>query len=365
MANPNPKQQTNVPARVPDTTINDLRHLLEKYKDQIAMALPKHITAERMMRVALTAFSRTPLLAKCSATSICGALVQASILGLEPDGMSGEAFLIPYWNTKAGGYECQMQAGYKGIVKLARNTGEISLIDAQPVHENDFFEFQKGSDTYWIHKWDPRKERGAIYGYWAGYVLKDGGRNFEFMSVPEIEAHRDQYSQGAYKKSRGQFVLDDQQQKILTGPWADSPDWMFRKTPLMQCLKLAPKSYQLRTAMTLSETADAGTAQTFVDIPKELAAVPMEPAGDDDEIAHPQAKAEPAAEGKPVEQPVLLISDVQARRLEQIAEESGWRQKDMLAWLKAKYLVAAVSDIKAVDYDHIIEVIRAGGEIPQ
>jgi len=62
-----------------------------------------------------------------------GALVQASILGLEPDGMSGEAFLIPYWNTKAGGYECQMQPGYKGVVKLARNTGEIMQIDAQPI----------------------------------------------------------------------------------------------------------------------------------------------------------------------------------------------------------------------------------------
>ena len=35
----------NTPARVADTTINDLRHLLEKYKDQISMALPKHITA--------------------------------------------------------------------------------------------------------------------------------------------------------------------------------------------------------------------------------------------------------------------------------------------------------------------------------
>jgi recombination protein RecT len=356
----------NTPARVADTTINDLRHLLEKYKDQISMALPKHITAERMMRVALTTFSRTPLLAKCSATSICGALVQASILGLEPDGMSGEAFLIPYWNTKAGGYECQMQAGYKGIVKLARNSGEYSLIDAQPVHENDLFEFQKGSETYWVHKWDPRKDRGPIFGYWAGYVLKDGGRNFEFMSVDEINAHRDQYSQGAYKKLRGQLVLDDKGQKILTGPWADSPDWMYRKTPLMQSLKLAPKSITLRTAMTLNDTADAGMAQNFVDVPKELNAVPVdEPA--EEPIAQPTAKAHAAKAPDPKPEataPVVLITAVQAKRLEQIGEEGGWRQKDMLAWLKEKYSVESVSDIRAVDYDHIVEVIRAGGEIP-
>jgi recombination protein RecT len=261
-----------------------------------------------------------------------------------------------------------MQAGYKGLVKLARNSGEYSLIDAQPVHENDTFEFAKGSDTYWIHKWDPRKERGPIYGYWAGYVLKDGGRNFEFMSVSEIEAHRDQYSQGAYKKSKGQFILDGNGKKILTGPWSDSPDWMYRKTPLIQSLKLAPKSYQLRTAMTLNDQADAGLAQTFVDIPKEIAAVPMdEPAGD--EIPEPQPKAEtkpdPAAEkaGKPATEGVILISDVQARRLEQIAEDSGWRQKDMLAWFRKDYKIESVSDVRAVDYDRIVEMLKSAGDV--
>jgi len=355
-----------VPARRPaKTEINDLRHLLEKYKDQIAMALPRHVTPERMIRVALTAFSRTPLLAECSATSICGALVQASILGLEPDGMSGEAFLIPYWSTKAGGYECQMQPGYKGIVKLARNSGEYSLIDAQPVHENDLFEFQKGSETYWVHKWDPRKDRGPIYGYWGGYKLKDGGANFEFMSVSEIDAHRDQYSQGAYKRSKGQFVLDNEGKKILQGPWRDSPDWMYRKTPLMQGLKLGPKSISLRTAMTLSDTADSGRAQTFVDLPKELNPVQDEP---EDEIAVPQAKtasAGPTAtEEKTDPKPVLLINDIQAKRFEQICEESGWRQRDVLVWLKKEYKIDGVADIRAVDYDTIIEIIRAGGEIP-
>ena len=357
------------PQRREKTTVNDLRYLLEKYKDQIAMALPKHISAERMMRVALTTFNRTPLLAECSATSICGALVQASILGLEPDGMSGEAFLIPYWSTKAGGYECQMQAGYKGIVKLARNTGEYRMIDAQPVHEGDTFEFQKGSETYWLHKWDPKRERGPIYGYWAGYTLKDGGANFEFMSVAEIEAHRDQYSQGAYKKLRGQFVLEDGK-KVLTGPWKDSPDWMYRKTPLIQCLKLGPKSYQLRTAMTLTDQSDAGMSQQFTDLPKELNPVPDEEPGAEDEIGRPQEKApqEKAAAStekpKAACEPALLITQVQVRRLETIAEESGWRSGDVIAWLKANYLIDSVSDIKVIDYDHIVSLLKSGGSIP-
>lgn len=355
------QQETRV-ART-DTTINELRGMLEKYKDQISMALPKHISAERMMRVALTTFSRTPLLAKCSATSICGALVQASILGLEPDGISGECYLIPYWSTKAGGYECSMQPGYRGLVKLARNSGEYSMIDAQPVHENDQFEFQKGSETYWLHRWDQRKERGPIYGYWGGYRLKDGGCNFEFMSVAEIEAHRDHYSQGAFRKERGQIVRDKDGNKILQGPWAESPDWMYRKTPLIQALKLAPKAIELRTAVTLQESVDRGMGQQFVDLPKELSAVPVD---DDPPEEDPQttdtATTAPAEEKKKPEADVL-ITQVQIRRLETIADENGMALT-LLAWLKEKYKLDAVADIRAADYERIVQLIRAGGDEP-
>lgn len=350
--------RSNVPAtRPPATTSNDLRRLLDQYKGQIEMALPKHVTAERMIRVALTAFNKLPLLARCSATSICGALVQASILGLEPDGLSGEAYLIPYWNTKAGGYECQMQPGYKGLVKLARNTGEISTIDAQPVHDKDQFEFQKGSETFWVHKWDPRAERGPIYGYWAGYVLKDRGCNFEFMNVSEIEAHRDQYSQGAFQKEKGQFVLDKDGNKTLQGPWKDSPDWMYRKTPLIQVLKLAPKSVHLHTSLQLNEQADAGLAQNFVDLPREL-----NPAAAEDsptsEIPDPQAK-DAAQKGEQA----VLITATQAKRLESIAEEFGWRQPELQAFLNKHHGIGSVHDVKAADYDRIMEHVKGGAPV--
>lgn len=369
-------QQNNTPARRPKTDINDLRKLLEKFRDQIAMALPRHVTPERMIRVALTAFGRTPRLAECSAISICGALVQASILGLEPDGMSGEAFLIPYWNGKIRGYDCQMQPGYKGIVKLARNSGEYSLIDAQPVHESDTFEFQKGSETFWVHKWDPRKPRGPIYGYWAGYRLKDGGANFEFMSVAEIEAHRDQYSQGAYQKERGELVLDAEGKRILTGPWRDSPDWMYRKTPLLQALKLGPKSYQLRQAMTYSETADAGTAQSFIDIPKELAA-PLEEDTEQQGDDIPQAKAKEDAgaqqqkqnpdpkSGPQTDAPTLVITETQGKRIMQIAADVGWQKNEVLKFLEKDYKVKTLADVRAVDYDQIVEIIQTGGGVPK
>lgn len=280
----------------------ELQKFLEDHKAQIANALPRHITPERMIRLALTAYSRGSLLQKCDMRTIAGSIVMASIMGLECDGISGEAYLIPYYNSKAGGYECQLQPGYIGLVKLARNSGEFSIIDAQPVHEKDDFDFEKGSDVWWRHKWPKSGERGKILGYWAGYVLKDGGKNFEYWTKETIEAHRDHYSQGAYKKDRGVFVKDAQGNKILQGPWADSPDWMFRKTPLKQVLKLAPKSYEMRVMMALDDRSEAEVRQPFtIDVPLELQP-PMEDNNDEsvipEPIKEPQQKTEPKAEEK-------------------------------------------------------------------
>ena len=225
-----------------------LQGFLEVYKGQIQMALadPKTMTADRMIRIAMSSIGRQPMLKKCTMASIAACLVQSSFLGLEPDGL-GEAYLIPFWNSKLqvadrkGGYECQLQVGYLGLVKLARNTREFSVIDAQAVHENDEFEFEKGSETWWRHKWAKTGPRGKVIGYWAGWALKDGGKQFEYWTVEQIEAHRDRYSQAAWKSEwnpqtkRKEIVIDKETGKpILQGPWADSPDWMYKKTPLKQ-----------------------------------------------------------------------------------------------------------------------------------
>lgn len=302
-------QQTNAVAKPPagappaNSNLTTVQSLLERFKGQIAVALPKHMTPERMIRVALTAVSQTPKLMECNPYTICGAIVQASILGLEPNSTLGEAFLVPYWNKKAnsgrGGYDCQLQVGYKGHVKLARNSGEIAMVDAQPVYENDDFECEKGDTPYLKHRWAKSGSRGKVVGYWAGFKTKDGVFNFEYWTLEQVEEHRDKYT-----KSR------DRNDKIY-GPWVDNPDWMCRKTVLIQVLKLAPKSVQVATAIALDEQAGAGVSQRFsLDVPLEL-----QPAhGDDDtqQIEAPQRASqappaptpEPAASGPaPVTQP--------------------------------------------------------------
>jgi recombination protein RecT len=256
--------------------------LLEKYKGQIAVALPRHLTPERMIRIALTAVSQTPKLQECNPYTICGAIVQASILGLEPNSTLGEAFLVPYWNKKAnngkGGYDCQLQIGYKGHVKLARNSGEIAMVDAQPVYDGDDFEFEKGDAPYLKHKWGKKGARGNVIGYWAGFKTKDGTFNFEYWSLEEITSHRDKYTKSRDREGR------------IYGPWIDNPDWMCRKTVLIQSLKLAPKSVQLATALAVDEHPGAAFS---IDVPLEL-----QPAQEDEPLALQEPKRK-ASDGKP------------------------------------------------------------------
>src|SRR5687768_6563763 len=97
----------------------DLLAFLQKSKGAVEMALPKHLNADRMMRLALTCFSTNPALRKCSGQSILASVVVASQLGLEP-GIAGQAYLIPYGNT------CTLVPGWQGLVSLLNNSGRAT-----------------------------------------------------------------------------------------------------------------------------------------------------------------------------------------------------------------------------------------------
>lgn len=279
-----PTANTKAVAKAPTNTLTTLMGMLEKHKDQIAMALPRHMTPERMIRVALTAVSTNNMLMKCTPNSIAGAIVQSSILGLEPSSVLGESYLVPFFNkhlvidgqTKKGGYEAQLIPGYRGLIKLARNSGQMSVVDAQVVHENDEWEFEKGSNIYWRHKWARRGPRGNWDGVWAGYCLKDGGKNFEYWTVEQIEEHRDEFSKGAFEMEwnesahQKEYVRDADGNRVLTGAWLSSPEWMYKKTVLKQALKLAPSDVNLATALALDEMGDGGLPQTMDVLPQDM-----------------------------------------------------------------------------------------------
>lgn len=113
-------------------------------KAQLAAALPKHIAPDRMIRIVTTEIRKTPALANCDMQSFIGAVVQCSQLGLEPGSALGHAYLLPFGNgkSKSGQPNVQLIVGYRGMIDLARRSGQIVSISARTVRESDKFHFE-------------------------------------------------------------------------------------------------------------------------------------------------------------------------------------------------------------------------------
>jgi recombination protein RecT len=234
-----------------------LQDLLTRHKDQIAMALPRHMSADRMLRVALTAATTTPALLKCDARSVAGCIVQAAILGLEPSSILAEAYLVPFGKT------CQLIPGWKGLLKLVRNSGELVMVNAQEVRAKDTFDFEDGLDPILRHKRAPGgpEERGPVVAYWAGAVLRGGGKQFVVMTRSEVEVHAKKYSKA-----------------FTSGPWKTEFDEMAKKTCLRKLCKYLPASVESQIACAIDEQQEAGIPQQFApEVPLELQPAPGAP----------------------------------------------------------------------------------------
>ena len=171
-----------------------LKALVVSMEGQIKKALPSVLTPERFTRMVMTALSTKPELQQCTPESFLGAMMQAAQLGVEPNTPLGQAYLIPYKNK--GRLECQFQLGYKGLLDLAYRSGEVSVVDAQAVHENDEFSYEYGLDPKLKFK-PSLKDRGPVIAYYAMFKTKDGGYNFAVMSREDVENHAKQYSKAA------------------------------------------------------------------------------------------------------------------------------------------------------------------------
>ena len=199
-----------------------LQDYIKSMESEIAKALPSVITPERFTRIVLSAVSTNPKLAECTPKSFLGAMMTAAQLGVEANTPLGQAYLLPYYNNKYKVTECQFQLGYKGLIDLAYRSGEVSIIQAHTVCENDEFTFELGLDPKLKHV--PAKgDRGEPAFFYAMFKTKDGGYGFEVMSVEDIREHARRYS-----KAFG------------SGPWQTNFEEMAKKTVLKKALKYAP-----------------------------------------------------------------------------------------------------------------------------
>lgn len=220
---------------------------------QIKAALPRHMTPERLARIVTTEIRKVPKLAECTPVSFFGAVIQCAQLGLEPGNALGHAYILPYdRNVKDGNgwtkvKEAQLIIGYRGMIDLARRSGQIVSIDARAVYEGDKFDCRLGLDAHIDHvpDWNnPNRANAAKLTFvYAVAKLKDGGIQFDVMSRSEVEGIR------ARSKAKDK------------GPWVDDFAAMALKTVVRRLFKFLPVSIELQTAVSLDERADAGLTQ--------------------------------------------------------------------------------------------------------
>jgi recombination protein RecT len=263
----------------------NVRTLLQQAEKSLATALPQGIPVSYMIRVVLTAVQRNPELLECDHITLLGAVFQAAQLGLVPDGVLGQAYLVPFWNSKKDRKEVQFIPGYRGLVTLVRRSGDLSTIDAEVVHAKDQFRYSRGTSPMLEHvPYDGQEDPGPITHVWAAARLKDGSFQIVVMTAREVEKIKARSASVKAKRS---------------SPWDTDREWMFKKTALKQLCKLLPTSVETQRALSLDDRAEVALPQDLGLLASETeTATPIDDAEVIEaqaEIQMPQRKGEPPA----------------------------------------------------------------------
>ena len=225
------------------TTANNVRDFLKENKGALEATIPKHVNADRLMRVAVQAIAGSEMLAKCSKPSLITSIIRASMLGIEPNGPLAEGYLVPY------GKECQLIIGYRGLINLARLSGIVSKIYAHVVYLNDDFDYEYGLNPFMKHK-PASGDRGAMVCAYAVYHTKDGESDFEVMSKEDIMKVK-AMSRGANSQS---------------SPWNNWEPEMWKKTVIRRLSKRMPMSVEMAQVVNYDNDQAAGKKVDNTDI---------------------------------------------------------------------------------------------------
>lgn len=215
---------------------------MDKLKPQLALALPAHMNADRMARLALTAFSTNKELQNCSTNSIAGAIMTAAQLGLEP-GINGQGYLIPYKGI------CTFVPGWKGLVDLVARSGRATVWTGV-VRPGDEFEYQLGDITFCKHKpGDEDDDALFTHVYAIGRVRDSEMPVIEVWSRTKVLKHLKKYNKVGSKH----YAVGDEHNLEMYA----------RKIALLQVLKYMPSSIELANAIVASHAAEEGRGVTI------------------------------------------------------------------------------------------------------
>lgn len=244
-------QQAIVRATAPAGNAQQLRAFLEGQQGRLAEFAKGFMQPEAMIGLALIAMNKSPILAKCTMASILRALMEAAQVRIKPGGTNGRGYLVPR-NVAVKGedgskryeYQCFFDPGWRGLVDIARRSGELVMLDAQAVYAEDEFDYWHDPLPQLRHRPYRGGDRGELIAAYAVAKLKDGSIQIEVLERTDIEK---------IKKS-------SESAKKGFGPWSDWEGEMARKSAVRRLCKYLPVEGDetLERAMTLADSADAG-----------------------------------------------------------------------------------------------------------
>jgi recombination protein RecT len=218
-----------------------LSRYLDARTKNLAKFAASRIKPETLVRLAVFEFSQNEWLRRCTPESIYAALILSAQLGLEPSGIKGEAYLVPYKG------KCTLIPGWRGLVKLALRSKAVKSLYSHVVYEADEFRVWLGSDPKVEHRPELNGQRGAIVAAYAVAIMENGSLDIEVMTIEELEKIREMAAKGRGGKD---------------GPaYQDWEDQMYRKAPLRRLAKRLPLGDDFFLASKADELADAGTPE--------------------------------------------------------------------------------------------------------
>ena len=239
-------------SRTQSLTTKAFAEMVAGRRKQIAGLVPKHVDAERMLRLTVSAFQSTPKLSACVPITILSSIVHAAQLGLEFNTPMGHAYLVPFYNRRAKCMQCQLIVGYKGLLDLAYRSGTIDAVKANLVHANDEFDLDYGREPFMTHKPELKGDPGDWY---AAYGMI---RHANGLWVPPTVMRRDEI-----EKVKAMSSSKDKEGNVI-GPWVDHFDAMALKTVIKRALKAEHLSVDFHRAAGLDDQAETHMGQEQV-----------------------------------------------------------------------------------------------------
>lgn len=150
-------------------------------------------------------------LRNCSVESIVNTAMQIVQIGLNPNKLFGQAYVVPF-KLKNGGETAQLQIGYKGLISLGMKNGW--KFRAVAVYDCDDFSLEFNGLDDKIHftpNYDERSDDDGdwVFSHLVGVIVyaKDSNDNVfsEFVSKKKLEKLRLK-SQNQNKKDKLEYI---------------------------------------------------------------------------------------------------------------------------------------------------------------